>query len=218
VYPDGEGGPDSLASPWNVKNTGQTVCGNGNLASATGDDFAFMDAMKADVQQDQCLDANHTYVTGFSMGGYMSEHVGCYRSDIRAVAPHSGGTLAALSDCSTGHVPIILFHGTSDDVIDDGCDDPTATAPTGFVASATLWAQKNGCKATYTTVATNGSGGGSGQCYVYDGCPADGQVELCTFNGMAHCWAGGAAGDGNSCPTYADATDLEWQFFKQYAW
>jgi polyhydroxybutyrate depolymerase len=218
AFPDGETGPDSLGAPWNVKDAGQTVCGAGNLASATGDDFAFIDAIEADVAQDQCLDAAHIYTTGFSMGGYFSEHVGCYRSDMRAVAPHSGGTLADLSVCTTGHMPIILFHGTTDPVIDDACDDPTATPVAGFTASATLWAEKNGCKASYTVVPTNGSGGGSGQCYVYDGCPADGQVELCTFNGMDHCWAGGDANDSNSCPTYASATQLEWSFFKQYAW
>src|SRR6202020_2033201 len=97
AFPDGEGGPDSLESPWNIENPGQKVCGNGQEADATGDDFAFIDAMKADVRQDQCLDATHLFATGFSMGGYFAEHIGCYRSDIRAVAPHSGGTIPDLS-------------------------------------------------------------------------------------------------------------------------
>ncbi len=220
AFPDGEGGALSFADPWNVKNAGQTVCGLGDDASASGDDFAFIDAMKADVAEDQCLDTAHIYSTGFSMGGYFSEHIGCYRSDMRAVAPHSGATLADLSVCTTGHVPIILFHGTSDPVIDDACDDPTVTPDTGFPPAATLWAKKNGCASTYTTTAANGAGGGLGQCYLYDGCPADGQVELCTFTAMNHCWAGGSSmgAAGNACPTYANATQLEWTFFKQYAW
>jgi poly(3-hydroxybutyrate) depolymerase len=219
VFPDGEAGPNSAGFPWNVENSGQTVCGWGQLANATGDDFAFVDAMKADVANDQCLDTAHVFSAGFSMGGYFTEHVGCYRSDFKGLAPHSGGTLADLSPCTTGPTPIIMFHGTSDPVIDEACDDPTAAIPAvGFPAAATLWAAKNGCQDTYTTVATEGSGGGSGQCYVYDGCPAGGQVELCTFNGMDHCYAGGIASDGNSCPTYASATQLQWSFFKQYAW
>jgi poly(3-hydroxybutyrate) depolymerase len=154
------------------------------------------------------------------MGGYFSHHVGCYRSDIRAVGPHSGGTLADLSACTTGHVPIIIFHGTADELIADGCDDPTGLPLAGFPASATLWAAKNGCKTTYTTIPTDSDAGGNGQCYLYDGCPADGQVELCTFTGMGHCWAGGApdAGAQFACPTYASATQLEWAFFKKYAW
>ena len=63
--------------------------------------------------------------------------------------------------------------------------------------------------------------GDNGQCYLYDGCPADGQVELCTFNGMGHVWAGGPAGNGlvaYGAPTYASATQLEWDFWKKYAW
>jgi polyhydroxybutyrate depolymerase len=220
AFPDGQGGPDSLSYPWNIENPGQVVCGYGQGVTATGNDFAFMDAMEADVSRDQCLDAAHIFSTGLSMGGYFTEHVGCYRSDIRAVAPHSGGTLASLAPCTTGHVPIILFHGTGDPVIDDACDDPTVTPDVGFTAAATLWAAKNGCQATYTTVQEPGATGGTGQCYLYDGCPADGQVELCTFNGMGHCWAGGvSAGSGdNACPSYASATDLEWTFFKKYAW
>ena len=221
VFPDGQGGPDSLGYPWNVENGGQVVCGAGQGASAPGDDFAFMDAMKADVALDQCVDDAHVFSAGFSMGAYFSHHVGCYRGDVRAIAPHSGGTLADLSACTTKHVPAIIFHGTSDGVIAEGCDDPAGTALAGFPASATLWAAKNGCQKTYTTIPTNGAGGGNGQCYLYDGCPADGQVEVCTFTGMIHCWAGGStagAGAASACPTYASATDLQWAFFKKYAW
>jgi polyhydroxybutyrate depolymerase len=220
AFPDGEGGPDSVIAPWNVASATQNVCGDVKSFIATGDDFAFMDAMKADVLEDQCIDNAHVFATGFSMGAYFTHHIGCERSDIRAVAPHSGGMLADLSSCTTGHVPIILFHGTADDTVPDGCDDPNSFAQPGFPASAKLWAAKNGCQTTYKTTTENGSAG-NGQCYVYDGCPADGQVELCTFTGMNHCWAGGSAsgqGATSACPTWANATQLEWNFFKKYAW
>ena len=131
AFPTG-GSPDALAAPWNVANAGESVCGAGNLVQGTGDDFGFIDAMKVDVAEDQCLDTSHVFSTGFSMGGYFTHHIGCYRSDMRAVAPHSGGTLADLSACTTGHVPIIIFHGTADPVIDDACDDPTVPGDTGF--------------------------------------------------------------------------------------
>ena len=222
AFPNGDQYPNSLAAPWNIENAGQLVCGDGQYIVGSGDDFGFIDAMKADVSEDQCLDAKHIFTAGFSMGAYFTHHVGCYRSDMRAIAPHSGGTLADLSVCTTGHVPVIIFHGTKDSVIDDACDDPTVTPDTGFPASANLWATKNGCKTTYTTLPNDSDAGGTGQCYLYDGCPADGQVEACTFNGMDHCWAGGAtdagAGASSACPTYASATQREWSFFKQYAW
>jgi len=83
------------------------------------------------------------------------------------------------------------------------------------------WATKNGCQLTYTTIVADGDAGGNGQCYLYDGCPADGQVELCTFTSMPHVWAGGDQAGGNGLlagPTYASATELTWAFFKKYAW
>ena len=211
AFPDGQAGPSSLGAPWNV---GNDLCPStaGAPPSASGDDFAFIDAMKADIAQDQCLDTAHEYVTGFSMGGYFSHHVGCMRPDIRAVAPHSGGT-HPLDQCVTGHKPIIIFHGLADPLIPDGCDDPGASSiPQGITPSAADWASKNGCSQTTHQIAVS-----NGTCYVFDGCPSDGQVELCTFNGMGHCWAGGTQFP-FGCPNYESATQLEWNFFKQYAW
>jgi polyhydroxybutyrate depolymerase len=210
AFPNGQTGPNSTGAPWNV---GTNVCSSiaGPPPVATGDDFAFLDAMKTDIAQDQCLDLAHVFVTGFSMGGYFAHHVGCMRSDVRAVAPHSGGT-HALDDCPVERKPILIFHGTGDPVIPDGCDDPAGVTPAGFTASATAWAHKNGCASTAHTTSVQG-----GTCAVYDGCPADGQVELCTFTAMGHCWAGGAPSL-FGCSTYASATQLEWRFFRQYAW
>jgi polyhydroxybutyrate depolymerase len=211
AFPDGQAGPSALGAPWNV---GKDVCPSTVAAppDATGDDFAFLDAMKADMLQDQCVDSDHVYVTGFSMGGYFSHHAGCMRPDIRAVAPASGGT-HALDDCVSVHKPIIIFHGLADPLIPDGCDDPAGTTPAGHTASATDWAHRNGCAATTHTIAVD-----NGSCAVYDGCPADGQVELCTFTAMGHCWAGGQGLSLYACNGYANATQLEWSFFKQYAW
>jgi poly(3-hydroxybutyrate) depolymerase len=227
AFLDGQGASSvsgaTALDPWNVSDDGAAVCGYGDFANnaTAGVDFAFMDAVEADIENDQCVDSAHVFATGFSMGGYFTHHIGCDRTDIRAVAPGSGGTIASLSSCKTGHVPIIIFHGTSDPLIMPGCDDPNSAAVSGFPPSASLWAAKNGCKTTYATDPEMGDGGGDGQCYAYDGCPLDGQVELCTFTGMGHCWAGGSTTGGNatfSCPTYSSATALEWSFFKQHAW
>jgi polyhydroxybutyrate depolymerase len=224
VFPDGQGvssttGVASL-TPWNVSDGG-ALCGLGTLVSNPNPvDFAFMDAMKMEVQKDQCLDDKHIFSTGFSMGGYMTHHIACDRTDIRAAAPHSGGTLADLSSCKTKHVPIIIFHGTADPLIAANCDDPKLAPDPGFTASATLWAQKNGCKPTFQTIPANGTNGSNGSCYVYDDCPPDGQVEMCSFQDLPHAWAGAPVcqsciGEG---PNYASATQLQWDFFKKYAW
>ncbi|HEX4340004.1 MAG TPA: alpha/beta hydrolase-fold protein [Polyangiaceae bacterium] len=225
VFPDGQGassasGTGSL-TPWNVTD-GPALCGLGALVSnPSAVDLQFVDAIRTDLAADQCIDAGHVFATGFSMGGYFTHHIACDRPDFKAAAPHSGATMADLSTCKTTHVPIIIFHGTADPLINNACDDPTATPQTGFPASATLWAKKNGCMDTYKTIAEPGTmSADTGQCYLYDGCPADGQVEACTFTNMPHAWAGAAQCPGciGTGAGYASATQLEWDFFKKYAW
>jgi poly(3-hydroxybutyrate) depolymerase len=224
VFPDGQGSSSATGAgsltPWNVTD-GPGLCGLGTLVSNLNPvDFAFVDAMKADVMQDQCLDDHHIYATGFSMGGYFSHHIACDRPDFRAAGPHSGGTMADLSSCKTGHMPIIIFHGDADPLINEACDDPNGVAQAGFPASATLWAKKNGCQATFTKIPETGSGTMNGQCLLYDGCPADGQVEVCIMSGLAHAWSGApvCAGCIGSGAGYPSATHIEWEFFKKYAW
>lgn len=212
AFPDGQGGPLSSGAPWNV---GSGLCPStvGAPPSATGDDFAMLDAIEADVALDQCLDRDHIFVTGFSMGGYFSHHAGCMRSGVRGVAPHSGGT-HDLSSCVAGPTPILIMHGTGDTLIPAGCADPAALPVVGVTPSADAWAAHNGCAPTTTSRAVQG-----GTCVHYEGCPTGGQVELCTFTAMGHCWAGGAASAGiYACPLYESATDLAWQFWKTYAW
>jgi len=81
-------------------------------------------------------------------------------------------------------------------------------------SSATAWAARNGCASTFTTTTVS-----DGECDYYEGCPADGQVAVCVLHGMGHCWAGGAADGGIfSCPAFASATQLQWAFYKMYAW
>lgn len=214
AFPDGQGGPNSSSAPWSV-GVARELCPSyfGAPPVAQQDDFRFLDAMRADISQDQCIDRDHVFVTGFSMGGYFAHHAGCMREDIRAIAPHSGGT-HPLDDCKTARRPVTIFHGLSDQVIPAGCSDPMSTTPDGHVASATLWAQRNGCSLTSQIVPVTG-----GRCQVYDDCPEGGQVQLCTFDAMGHCWAGGPASAGiYACPDYAAATELEWEFFRTHAW
>jgi polyhydroxybutyrate depolymerase len=201
AFPDGESGPNSLAAPWNV---GANVCYPGNLSDAMGDDIDFLTGMQADITQDQCIDTQHVFVTGFSMGGFFAHHIGCMRPDLaRGVAAHSAGT-HDFSACVNGHKPIIVMHGDADPVIPESCD----------VTAVSQWVQKNGCSTTVSTMTVE-----SGHCDFYQGCPADGQVAFCVFSNMGHCWAGGAADAGvASCPAYASATQIQWDFFKMYAW
>jgi polyhydroxybutyrate depolymerase len=214
IFPDGEDGPGSL-TPWNV---GDPVCGLGAVVEAQGNDQAFMDELIKFANADQCIDNDHIFMTGFSMGGYFSNENGCVNSKIRAVAPHSGGT-HDLSSCPNKHKPVMVFHFKTDQLIDYSCGTDARDR----------WIQRNGCQATNPDVVPVKGG----TCEYFKGCPADGQVAMCSFDDpnpdnseafpAGHAWSGGMKG-GMSMQDFAvitgteSATELGWAFFKKYAW
>src|SRR5262249_44991251 len=109
--------PDGVGTTWNA---GTGVCGAGGFSSGTADDFGFVAAMLEDLAADQCIDRPHVFLTGFSMGGYFSNHIGCKRPDlVTAVAPHSGGGPPA--GCVPGPKPVMIIHGTADPLITYTC-------------------------------------------------------------------------------------------------
>lgn len=197
LYPDGQ--PLSIG-PWNV---GEEACPSNLmlLPTAAGDDQAFVDAMVDFVEAEQCVDRHHIFMTGFSMGGYFSNETGCLRSEIAAIGPHSGGS-HELTACASRRKPVILFHGAADGLIPATCGEEARDR----------WAALNGCGQT-----TENRQVKNGHCEYSQGCPADGQVVLCLFDGMDHGWAGGAEG-AYSFPDYESASELGWSFFKTYAW
>jgi polyhydroxybutyrate depolymerase len=211
IFPDGIDGPGSLA-PWNV---GSGVCGLGAFVVGAGNDQAFVDAMIEFAEQDQCIDARHVFMTGFSMGGYFANETACVSSKIAAIGPHSAGT-HDLSRCSAKLKPAILFHFTSDSLIDYECG----------TGARDQWVKRNGCSAASPDVVPVKGG----KCEYYKGCSAGAQVAFCAFDPPAwlddgipsgHGWSGGAKLGAESFGAISNtesASELGWAFFKKYAW
>jgi polyhydroxybutyrate depolymerase len=213
IFPNGQPSTTLLSGPWNV---GNPDCSSslGLLPLAQGDDQAFINAMLQFAQSDQCIDSQHVYMTGFSMGGYLANETGCTRPEIRAVAPHSGGT-HDLSSCVSQHKPVLIMHFEGDALIPYMCGQQARDR----------WVARNGCSLAAPDVQmVNG-----GSCEYYKGCAADGQVAFCSFmipSGSnqafaGHAWSGGSAmGSGSqfAIPQTEDASELSFRFFKQYAW
>jgi poly(3-hydroxybutyrate) depolymerase len=184
VYPDGDGG----ATPWNV---GPGACAPGSLVDAPfADSFAYLDAMRASVEEDQCIHPKQIFVTGFSMGGYFSNNVGCQRGNefARSVGPHSGGTYPGV--CPGAPVPIFIMHGANDGFIDVNLCGKGARD---------FWIERNGCDNDFEMRPTPG-----GNCEWYNGCDENGQTVYCEYTGVAHSWAG------------ENASAAVWDFFKTY--
>jgi poly(3-hydroxybutyrate) depolymerase len=58
------------------------------IVSTTAGDVAYFESMLDSIERDQCIDRGRVFVTGFSMGGYMSNPLGCQlgRAKLRAIA------------------------------------------------------------------------------------------------------------------------------------
>lgn len=139
------------------------------------------------------IDRERVFATGFSMGGYFSHHIGCQRggSLVRAVAPHSGGTYAG--QCPGAPVPVLVLHGDSDPLINVRCAEQARD----------LWVERNGCAEDVDVIDVMG-----GRCEWHRACPANGDVVLCTFDGLEHNWA--------FPPDYDHSSLLLWAFFERY--
>lgn len=213
IFPNGQASTSVLSGPWNV---GNPDCSSslGLLPLAQGDDQTFLNAMLQFAEADQCIDSQHVYMTGFSMGGYLANETGCLRPEVRAIAPHSGGT-HDLSACASQHKPALIMHFQGDALIPYACGQKARDR----------WVARNGCSADAPDVqmVTGGS------CEYYKGCPPDGQVAFCSFTipsggnetFAGHAWSGGSkAGMGSqfAIPQTESASELSIRFFKEYAW
>jgi poly(3-hydroxybutyrate) depolymerase len=211
IFPNGDG------TTWNFGGSDCSSTILGILPESTSDDQGFVDGMIKFADADQCIDHPHIFMTGFSMGAYFTNENGCLRSDIRAIAPHSGGS-HDLSSCPSKHKPVLVMHFDPDDLIPYMCGQ----------SARDRWVKQNGCQLDSPDVKmVNG-----GSCEYYKGCPADGQVAFCTFMSPAgmrseafpgHAWSGGSkqgtsGGAAFAIPETESATQLGWNFFKQYAW
>lgn len=172
VYPDGlpefEGG-DTV---WNL--------------DPAGAGFVFFDRLLDHLEAHLCIDAQRVFATGWSMGGFMANSLGCYRADtVRAVASVSGGVpgpkppAPPYAPCAA-QMPAMIVHGTSDAVI-----------PLAFGEEMRdIFAANNGCAPTSAITQP-------APCVAYDDC--DAPLHWCAFAG-GHIW-----------PPFA--ADGVWRFF-----
>ncbi len=202
-------------------------------------DVTFMADLLDQVEGDLCVDRNRVYVTGLSMGGMMTTVLGCALADrLAAAAPVAG--VGAPPTCDRERpVPVVIFHGTEDPIIDyggglgPGADDlpipgepgetlgeqseDEAAATEAFLAGAEagaeLWAEGNGCPDAEPSVETV-----TDDVERHDyGC----EVELYRVIGGGHTWPGSqfdaAIGDIVGPVTMSiDANEIMWAFFEEH--
>ncbi len=166
------------------------------------DDLQFAEDMIARVEAEPCVDREHVFATGFSMGGYFTNNLACQRPGLlRAAAPNSSGTYV---EACHGNVPTLIIHGSGDPGVDFECGLQTRD----------LWLERNGCARSFDEQTIE-----RGHCEQYRSCEERGQVTFCVTDDVCHGWARHGTGD-NLClsdfgagPSYEDATKLIWRFF-----
>lgn len=117
---------------------------------ASRDEFAFLDALVADLRDRHGLPVDRILVTGFSMGGSMAWNAACHRGALFAgFAPVAGAYWDPIPESCPSPVPVLLHvHGTADRTV------PLAGRPIGahwrqsdVFASIDRWRSQGGCLA-----------------------------------------------------------------------
>jgi polyhydroxybutyrate depolymerase len=167
------------------------------------DDFGFVHALLADLEQRLCVDAARVYAAGHSNGAAFAGFLPCKAPYEFAAAVSASATVP--SSCPDGVTPSMLtVRGTADpQVLYDGA------AVDGAVAT---WVKQDGCA---TTPRRDEPIDGV-QRVRYDRCEQGAEVVLDTILGGVHVWAGSQAAQtkpGNSeagrrFPATTDALDF----------
>jgi polyhydroxybutyrate depolymerase len=167
------------------------------------DDVGFTAEILDRVEADLCIDRSRIFVSGFSNGGMFAATLGCALGDrVAAVAAVAGVHL--LPHCRGRPMPIIITHGSADDVVplSQGDAGPAAAvirvfggneaelrmtaAVTGTSVRswAESWARRNGCRLIDSAVEF----GPVVETTAYRKCRAGGDVVLKVIEGGGHEW------------------------------
>lgn len=155
------------------------------------------------------IDPKQIYATGISNGGGMTNRLACDMSDvIAAIAPDSGA-YNFWETCSPSRpVPVIAFHGLSDNIIPyEGSSQPLMEPPIEEWAAA--WATRNQCSAT----AEINSPVESVTTHRWSGCKDNADIILYTLANHGHSWPGSTTLPRAITSQAINATDLIWDFF-----
>ena len=197
VFPQGSDFEGTTASYFNLETVDDP-----SLADDVGFTAEILDRVEADL----CIDRSRIFVSGFSNGGMFAATLGCALSDrVAAVAAVAGVHL--LPDCHGRPMPIIITHGSADDVVplSEGDAGPgtdlirelggneaqvrmsaavTGTSVRSWVVS---WARRNGCRLIDPAVETAVESGSVVETTTYRKCRA-GDVVLQVIQGGGHDW------------------------------
>ena len=196
--------------------TGSTAWNSGAGAfgitlNSNVDDVGFLNAIMDSTSAAYNIDQTRLYSTGFSMGGFMTNRLGCELNNRIAAIASVSGTIGSGITCNPSRVvPACHFHGTSDGTV------AYSGNMFGNDAEALVeyWRGHDQCDVQPASVDTFPHISGDTLRvvhFVYPNGAYGSDVEFYKVLGGAHQWLGPYGDDVN----YA----LEiWKFFRRYKW
>lgn len=161
------------------------------------DDSGFIMAILDDLIANSNADANNVFVTGFSMGGFMSNRLAIEHGDrIKAIASVSGTVGNVVQgNTPTGHVSAMHIHGTADGTVgyenaDFNLSVTSVSVGLGAEATVEYWRSYNQCSATPTTYnyPDNMNDNLTFERYEYTGGTEGTRTVFIKVNGGDHTW------------------------------
>jgi poly(hydroxyalkanoate) depolymerase family esterase len=229
AYPD-EPTSDNVEKCWNWFLPADQARGAGEPAVLAG--------IVSDVAKDYTVDAKRVFVAGISAGAAMAVILGATYPDVfAAIGVHSGLEYQAATDPTSAlsasayggpdpkaqgdtaftamgsaarSVPVIVFHGDADDVVNvvNGQQVITQWTETDTRAGASVGA------------GTSEMGSAGGKTYTHttyaDGTGGTSLLESYIVHGLEHAWSGGSTAGTFTDPNAPDASAIIWGFFASH--
>jgi len=195
-------------SHWNV---------GGWTIGSTVDDVGFTAALIDSLSELYNIDEDRVYATGMSNGGFMSFLLACQLGDkIAAVAPVAASmTPETYDECSPDHsMPILQFHGTTDNVVPYG--GAIWTKPVQDAID--YWVEYNNCYPLPTIIEipdNDPNDGSTVEHIIYPSGNNGVRTEHFKIYGGGHTWPGSAFG-GAGTNYDINASNEIWKFFLKY--
>lgn len=180
----------------------------GVTLNPTVDDVGFLNALIDTVSANYHIDQTRIYSTGFSMGGFMTNRLGCELNNrIAAIASVSGTIGNGITCSATRVVPACHFHGTNDQTVAYSGNLYGNDAE----AVVAYWRNHDQCDSTalIDTLAHPVNDGRTYIHYTYPNGAYGSDVEFYKIINGTHQWIN------NGNINYSVAI---WRFFSRYKW
>ncbi len=222
LYPNGMGILGFLQH-WNAGH----CCGK--AASDQLDDVGFVAAAIEDVSSRFNVDRDRVYMVGFSNGGMLAYRFAAERGDLLAAAAPLAASIGGKPSGEAPEwripdpvrpIPILVFHGLSDDHVPyaGGASRARGGSRTYWSVeeSVNFWVTRNGCD---PQGASHSLKDGSVQMKSWGGCNDNADVALYLIKDWGHVWPGkhftAALSEGDPLRNL-DAAEIIWDFFQSH--